>query len=53
MDEIHNDKDLINIRKMGNLINTASYHKRFSFNRHNINCMIYCLDNWIVMNMNV
>jgi len=53
MDEICDDEDSINIRETGSLINTTSYHKEFGFSRCNINYVMYYLDDWIVMDMDV
>ena len=44
VDKVCNDKDIFNVGKIDSLVNTASYHKEFGFSRHNINCIIYCLD---------
>ena len=53
MYRICDDENLINIRKTDSLINTASYYKEFSFSKYDVNYMIYCLDDWIVMDMDV
>ena len=37
MDGVCDDKDVIDVGKIGSLINIASYHKEFGFNRHDIN----------------
>jgi len=51
--KIHDDNNLIDIGEMGGLVNTISYHKKFCFSRHNIYCMMICLDDWTVIDMNV
>ena len=53
MDGICDNKDLIYIRKTGSLINTTSYSEKFSFSRCNIYYMIYSLNDWIIMAMDV
>ena len=47
MDRIHDDNNLIDIGEM------VSYYKKFCFSRHNIYCMMICLDNWTVIDINV
>ena len=53
IDRVHNNKDTFDVGKIGSLINIISYHKEFSFSSHNINCMVYSLDNWSVMDINM
>jgi len=53
IDKICDDNDSIDIEEIGGLINTTSYHKKFYFSRHNIYCMINCLDDWTVINVNM
>jgi len=53
MDRIHDDNDSIDIGEMDSLVNTASYYKKFYFSRHDIYCMINCLDDWTVMDVNM
>ena len=53
MDRICDDKDIFNIRKTDSLINTASYHKEFNFSRHNVNCVMYYLDDQSVVDIDM
>lgn len=53
MDGVHNDDNLIHIKKMGNLINITSYGKNFSFSKHDIDYMMYSLDDWIIFTIDV
>ena len=44
MDRIHDDYNSICVRKMGSLINIASYYKEFCFIGHDIHYTMNCLD---------
>ena len=44
MDGVCDDNNLIHVRKMGGLINTTYNGKKFGFSRHDINHMMYGLD---------
>ena len=53
MDKICNNNDLIDIGKIGGLVNTISYHKKFCFSRHNVYYMMNHLDDWTIVDMNI
>ena len=53
MDGICNDKDIFDIGKIDSLIYTISYRKEFGFSRHNVNYVMYCLDDQSVINMDM
>jgi len=53
MDGIYDDKDLIHIGKTDSLINIASYSKKFSFSRHNIYHIMYSLDDWFIVAIDI
>ena len=48
-----NDKDFADIRKMNSLVNPASYHKEFGFSSYDINSVVYCLNNWSIMTIDM
>ena len=53
MDGICDDKDSIHIGKIGSLINTTSYSKKSGFSRYDIYYMMYSLDDWIIVAMDM
>jgi len=53
VDGICDDNDLIDVVQTGGLINITSDGKELSFSGHDINGMIDCLDDWIVMDMDI
>ena len=53
MNGICDDNNSIYIRKTGSLINTASYSEKFSFSKYDDTCIMYNLDDWIVVTMNI
>ena len=53
MDGICDNDDLIDIGKIGGLVNTASYCKKFCSSRCNVYCTMNHLDNWTVMNISM
>jgi len=51
MDRIYDDNDLIDIGKIGGLVNTVSYHKKFCFSRCDVYYMMNYLNDWTVMDV--
>ena len=53
MDVICNDNDSIDVVQTDGLINTISDGEELSFSGCDIDGIMYCLDNWTVIDMNV
>jgi len=53
MDRITDDNDLTDVRKIHSLIDTTSYCKELCFSSYDIYSMINCLDNWVVVDMDM
>ena len=53
MNRVCDDNNLIHVRKTDSLINTTSYGEKFGFSRHDVDHMMYSLDDWVVITINV
>ena len=53
MDRVSDNNNLIDIRKIGLLVNTTSYCEKFCFGGCDIHCLMNHLDDWTIVNIDV
>ena len=53
MDRITDDNDLTDVGKIHSLIDTTSYCKELCFSSYDVYSMMNCLDNWVVVDMDM
>jgi len=53
MDKTTDNNDLTDVRKTCSLIDTISYYKKLCFSSHDVYSIIDCLNNWIVVDIDV
>jgi len=53
MNKITDNNDLTNVGKIYSLVDTISYCEKLCFSSHDIYSMINCLNNWVVVDIDI